>query len=463
MSQFEVLGQMLGRTRLFLIGGPCVLEGREMALNIARFMQATCARLDLPYVFKSSYDKANRTSWDSFRGPGLKEGLDILAAVRAEIGVPVLTDVHTVEEAREAAGVVDILQIPAFLARQTDLLVAVGMTGKPVNLKKAQFMAPRDMLHAIEKVRQTKNHQIMVTERGTQFGYNNLVVDMRAIDIMAEFGLPVVFDATHSVQLPGGQGTSSGGQRQFVAPLARAAVAAGAHGVFLEMHEDPDRALSDGPNSLPLTEVPQLLEDLLKVYQAVHDRMGDGVVGQRNGWSISGIRSRSRVGDLDATLRARILPVRLMVFDVDGVLTDGRVIYHDDGSEIKAFDVQDGHGIKLLQRAGIDVALITGRSCRAVDHRAPGWGSTRYTRVPSTSWKPTRRFRRKPDCGMRKLASWAMISSTFPCCAELGLPWRFPMQCPMCCLMPIMLPGPGAGVGLPRGLRTAVAGAGLVG
>lgn len=269
VSRIEVLGQTLGTDSLFLIGGPCVLESREMAVTIARFLQAACGRLGLPYVFKSSYDKANRTSWQSFRGPGLKAGLDMLAAVRKEVGVPVLTDVHSVREAEEASGVVDILQIPAFLARQTDLLVAAGRTGKPVNLKKAQFMAPHDMLHAIEKVRQTKNDQILVTERGTQFGYNNLVVDMRAIDIMAGFGLPVVFDATHSVQLPGGQGTSSGGQRQFVAPLARAAVAAGAHGVFLEVHEDPDRALSDGPNSLPLTQVPQLLDSLLRVYQAV--------------------------------------------------------------------------------------------------------------------------------------------------------------------------------------------------
>jgi 2-dehydro-3-deoxyphosphooctonate aldolase (KDO 8-P synthase) len=270
VSQFEVLGQTLDRDHLFLIGGPCVLENRDMAMNIAGFMKEACQRLQIPYVFKSSYDKANRTSWNSFRGPGLEEGLEILASIRRDLVVPVLTDVHSVREAQEAARVVDILQIPAFLVRQTDLLLAAGNTGKPVNLKKAQFIAPGDMIHAITKVRQTNNERILVTERGTQFGYNNLVVDMRSLSIMAEFGLPVVFDATHSVQLPGGQGTSSGGQRQFVAPLARAAVAAGAHGVFLEMHEDPDRALSDGPNSLPLFEVPRLLEDLLKVYRAVH-------------------------------------------------------------------------------------------------------------------------------------------------------------------------------------------------
>jgi 2-dehydro-3-deoxyphosphooctonate aldolase (KDO 8-P synthase) len=270
VSQFEVMGQALGRDGLFLIGGPCVIESREMAMKIAGFMKQTCARLQVSYVFKSSYDKANRTSWDAYRGPGLKEGLNTLAMIRKELGIPVLTDVHSVQEAEEAARVVDILQIPAFLVRQTDLLMAAGNTGKPINLKKAQFIAPGDMIHAVTKVRQTGNDRILVTERGTQFGYNNLVVDMRAIAIMADFGLPVVFDATHSVQLPGGQGTSSGGQRQFVAPLARAAVAAGAHGVFLEMHEDPDRALSDGPNSLPLFAVPQLLEDLLRVYHAVH-------------------------------------------------------------------------------------------------------------------------------------------------------------------------------------------------
>jgi 2-dehydro-3-deoxyphosphooctonate aldolase (KDO 8-P synthase) len=270
VDQFEVLGQSLGKDRFFIIGGPCVIEGREMAIKIARFMKAACEQLRIPYVFKSSYDKANRTSWDAFRGPGLKKGLDILASIRGEVGVPVLTDVHTIQEAEKAARVVDILQIPAFLVRQTDLLMAVGNLGKPINLKKAQFIAPADMIHVVRKVHQTKNKKILVTERGTQFGYNNLVVDMRSIAIMADFGLPVVFDATHSVQLPGGQGTSSGGERQFVAPLARAAVAAGAHGVFLETHEDPDRARCDGPNSLPLFEIPQLLDDLLKVYQVVH-------------------------------------------------------------------------------------------------------------------------------------------------------------------------------------------------
>lgn len=269
MTDFTVLGQPIGKNRFFVIGGPCVIESEELALKVASFMRETCARLSIPYVFKSSYDKANRTSIQSYRGPGLKVGLDILARVRKELDIPVLTDVHSISEIREAAKIVDVLQIPAFLARQTDLLVAAGETGAPVNIKKGQFLAPWDMLQVVEKVAQTGNDKILVTERGTQFGYNNLVVDMRSIPIMAETGCPVVFDATHSVQLPGGKGTCSGGQRQFVAPLACAAIAAGADGVFLEMHENPDAALCDGPNSLPLSSVPALLEKLANIYRTV--------------------------------------------------------------------------------------------------------------------------------------------------------------------------------------------------
>jgi 2-dehydro-3-deoxyphosphooctonate aldolase (KDO 8-P synthase) len=269
MADFTVLGQTIGRTTFFVIGGPCVIESEEMTLRIAGFMKQTCARLELPYVFKSSYDKANRTSIQSYRGPGLEVGLTILARIREELGIPVLTDVHSIAEVEQAAGVVDILQIPAFLIRQTDLLVAAGKTGKPINLKKGQFLAPWDMIQVVEKVLQTGNDKVVVTERGTQFGYNNLVVDMRSMPILAQIGYPVVFDATHSVQLPGGKGNRSGGQRQFVVPLARAAIAAGAHGIFLEMHEDPDAALCDGPNSLPLPSVPALLEMLTDIHHAV--------------------------------------------------------------------------------------------------------------------------------------------------------------------------------------------------
>ena len=270
MADFEVLGQPVGRDRLFVISGPCVIEDEAPTLRVARFLKEIRDRLQIPVIFKSSYDKANRTSIQSFRGPGLENGLATLARVREETGLPVLTDVHSVAEAVRASEVVDILQIPAFLVRQTDLVVAAAKTGKPVNLKKAQFLAPWDMEQAIGKVRDSGNDKIVLTERGTLFGYNNLVVDMRAIPVMAEFGHPVVFDATHSVQLPGGQGNRSGGQRRFVEPLACAAVAAGAHGVFLEIHEDPDRALCDGPNSLPLPQVLPLLEKLLKLHRIVH-------------------------------------------------------------------------------------------------------------------------------------------------------------------------------------------------
>jgi 2-dehydro-3-deoxyphosphooctonate aldolase (KDO 8-P synthase) len=279
MAGFEVLGQRISREAFFVIGGPCVIESEEVVMEVARFMAATCAGLGIPYVFKSSYDKANRTSIESYRGPGIEKGLEILSKVRRELGVPVLTDIHGIVEAEQAAEVVDILQIPAFLARQTDLLLAAGRTRKPVNIKKGQFLAPWDMTQVISKIRRTGNEKLLLTERGTFFGYNNLVVDMRSIPIMAESGYPVVFDATHSVQLPGGQGGSSGGQRQFVAPLACASVAAGAHGVFLEVHPNPDQALCDGPNSLSLRDAPPLLAMLSAIYRQIRSDAS----GKRNG------------------------------------------------------------------------------------------------------------------------------------------------------------------------------------
>lgn len=268
MAGFDIAGQNIGKERLFLIAGPCVIESEELVLRVARTLKDLCKELGIPFILKSSYDKANRTSIASYRGPGIEEGLAILARVRGKLGVPVLTDVHGTEEARKAAQIVDVVQVPAFLARQTDLLRAAGESGKTVNLKKAQFMAPWDMAQAVEKVRSTGNDRILITERGTLFGYNNLVVDMRSVALLRELGLPVVFDGTHSVQLPGGQGDCSGGQRQFVDPLVCAAVAAGAHGVFLEVHEDPAKALCDGPNSLPLEDVRPLLEKLLRIYEA---------------------------------------------------------------------------------------------------------------------------------------------------------------------------------------------------
>ena len=248
----------------FLIAGPCVIESREMALETAAALKEICAELAIPFIYKSSYDKANRSSGQSFRGMGMEKGLEILAEVRERVGVPVLTDVHSEAEVPHVAAVVDVLQTPAFLCRQTDFIHAVASCGKPVNIKKGQFLAPGDMKNVVDKAREVNGgaDNIMVCERGVSFGYNNLVSDMRSLAIMRETGCPVVFDATHSVQLPGGQGTSSGGQREFVPVLARAAVAVGISGLFMETHPDPSKAFSDGPNAWPLPRLKSLLATL---------------------------------------------------------------------------------------------------------------------------------------------------------------------------------------------------------
>jgi 2-dehydro-3-deoxyphosphooctonate aldolase (KDO 8-P synthase) len=254
---------------LFLIAGPCVIEDEETTLKVATFLKETSEAMDLPVIFKTSYDKANRTSLDSFRGPGVDKGLEIIQRVKGETGLPVLSDVHEMAEIEKAAKVLDVIQIPAFLCRQTNLIMSAAQTGLPINLKKGQFLSPWEMEPAIRKITSTGNRKLLITERGVSFGYNNLVVDMRSIAIMKDFGFPVVFDATHSVQLPGGSGTSSGGQREFVEYLSRAAVAAGANGVFMEVHPNPDSALCDGPNSLPLEQVRSLLAVLKKIHRLV--------------------------------------------------------------------------------------------------------------------------------------------------------------------------------------------------
>lgn len=256
---------------IFLIAGPCVAESEQLCLDVAGHLKEVCGRLGIPYIFKASYDKANRSSGKSFRGLGLESGLKILDSVRAQIGVPVLTDVHTEAEVPEVAAVVDVLQTPAFLCRQTDFIHAVAASGKPVNIKKGQFLAPGDMKNVVDKAREANGgaDTIMVCERGASFGYNNLVSDMRSLAIMRETGCPVVFDATHSVQLPGGQGASSGGQREFVPVLARAAVAVGVAGLFMETHPDPARALSDGPNAWPLERMESLLQTLAGLDQLI--------------------------------------------------------------------------------------------------------------------------------------------------------------------------------------------------
>lgn len=268
-SPAQLWKTLSSRKRFLLIAGPCVIESESLCRKVAAALTKTCRKLGIQFVFKASYDKANRTSGKSFRGPGIEEGLAILARIREEFGVPVLTDVHSESQALRAGEVAEILQIPAFLCRQTDLIHAAVCTGKIVNIKKGQFLSPQEMGQVVLKAVEGGSGKLMLTERGTTFGYNNLVADMRSMPIMRNFGFPVIFDATHSVQLPGGGGDKSAGQREFAPLLARCAVAAGADGVFIETHPDPTKALSDGPNMVPLADMPKVLKTLLKVRAAV--------------------------------------------------------------------------------------------------------------------------------------------------------------------------------------------------
>lgn len=255
---------------LLLIGGPCALESEELARTVAEKMAGICSKLGISYVFKASFDKANRTSLSSYRGPGLEDGLKTLGKIREELNVPVISDIHDTSQVDAAAEVLDIIQIPAFLCRQTDLLVAAAKSGKPINVKKGQFVSPWDMKNAVDKLTGAGGTKTMLVERGACFGYNNLVVDMRSLPVMRSLGCPVIFDATHSVQLPGGAGGASSGQREFIEPLTKAAVAAGIDGLFMEIHPDPDKALCDGPNSIPLDEVEALLTRIVRIREAAN-------------------------------------------------------------------------------------------------------------------------------------------------------------------------------------------------
>mgnify|MGYP000087346363 FL=1 len=266
MKEVKVGNLTLGGGKgLFLMAGPCVIEDPERTLNIGRRAKEICERVGIPYIFKASFDKANRSSFNSFRGPGLVEGLKILAHIKKELQVPVISDIHSIEQIEPAAEVLDVLQIPAFLCRQTDLVYGAAKTGKAISIKKGQFLAPKDMSNVVKKVEEAGNPNLFLTERGASFGYNNLVVDMRSFPIMRSFGYPVVFDATHSVQLPGGAGTSSSGQREFVPNLARAAAGAGVDGFFMEVHDNPEEALSDGPNMVRLDDLEAMLRDLVAI------------------------------------------------------------------------------------------------------------------------------------------------------------------------------------------------------
>jgi 2-dehydro-3-deoxyphosphooctonate aldolase (KDO 8-P synthase) len=354
-----------GDGELFLISGPCVIESERLTVEIGQELARISQSTGIPVVFKASFDKANRTSVDSFRGPGLDKGLEILWTVKKETGLPILSDIHTPDQAEHAGRVLDVIQIPAFLSRQTDLLLAAAKTGKAINIKKGQFQSPPDMIHALKKVLSIGNDRIMITERGASFGYHDLVADMRSIVRMKRFGFPVVFDATHSAQFPGKGDGHSGGDRSLVPPLARAGVAAGADGIFMEVHPNPDQALCDGPNCLALADVEALAVNL----QAIHKLI------PRREFSHMNIMSVGQPEKVDEpSLEDRLKKIRLMIFDVDGVLTDGRITFGSGDLEIKSFDVRDGHGIKIAKRCGLEVAMVTGRVSEVVPRRAQDLG-----------------------------------------------------------------------------------------
>jgi len=271
-NSIQTGGIVIGRgSPLVLVSGPCVIEDYETTREIAGILKEITSKLEIPFIFKASYDKANRTSIAAFRGPGLNDGLRVLKEIKEELDIPILSDVHRISEIPAAARILDIIQIPAFLCRQTDVIIEVAKTGKPVNIKKGQFLAPWDMANVVEKITSAGNRRILITERGTMFGYNNLVVDFRGFMIMRKIGYPVIFDATHSVQLPGGAGASSGGQREYAPVLARAAAAAGVDGIFMEVHSNPDKALCDGPNSLKLDTISELLSQLKSIHTIGND------------------------------------------------------------------------------------------------------------------------------------------------------------------------------------------------
>ena len=271
-----IAGAKIGKNNpLLIMAGPCVIESADIAFRTAQKLKEICAAAGLPFIFKSSYDKANRTSIKSFRGPGMEKGLRVLADIKSKLNIPVISDIHSREEIKPAAEVLDALQIPAFLSRQTDLIIEAAKTGKPVNIKKGQFLAPWDVKNIIEKFTSTGNHNLFITERGASFGYNNLVVDFRGFPIMRSFGYPVIFDVTHSLQLPGGQGSSSGGQREFAEPLARAAAAVGVDGLFMEVHPEPEKALCDGPNMIRLDDMPRLLKTVKDIHNLVSNTLSE--------------------------------------------------------------------------------------------------------------------------------------------------------------------------------------------
>lgn len=344
-----------------LIAGPCSIESEQMCLEVAGRLKDICHRLGIPYIFKASFDKANRTSGNAPRGVGIDEGLRILQIVKDTLDLPVITDVHESWQCGRVAKVADVLQIPAFLCRQTDLLVAAAKTGKAVNIKKGQFLAPWDMRNVVDKIRNIATGGIMVTERGSSFGYNNLVVDMTSLVEMRTTGVPVVFDATHSVQKPGGMGGSTGGNRDMVPHLMRAALAVGIDALFAEIHPDPDHAWSDGPNQLRLDDAEKILSQAVAIDRLI-----------KNQEPVIGFSTTHRFAELPLSggaVRSERPDIRLVLTDVDGVLTDGGMYYSGSGDTLKRFQVIDGMGMKRLQKAGIKVGIITSEDTPIVRSR----------------------------------------------------------------------------------------------
>ncbi len=343
-----------GNNRFVLIAGPCAIESEEMTMEVAKTLKEICEELHIDLIFKSSFDKANRSSVQSPRGVGMQRGLQILQRVKTELNLPIVTDVHETWQCEEVARVADMLQIPAFLSRQTDLLVAAAKTGKIVNVKKGQFMAPWDMKNVIDKLRDSGNENILLCERGSSFGYNNLVVDMTGLVEMRSYGFPVVFDATHAVQKPGGQGTSTGGNREMVPYLMRAALAIGVDAIFAEVHPDPEHAFSDGPNQLYLSDIREILQQAILIDNITKNLSAD----------------YKHEAIIHETKKPEDKTIKLFLTDVDGVLTDSGMYYSELGDELKKFNTHDGMGLRLISQKGIKTGIVTSEDTKLVERRS---------------------------------------------------------------------------------------------
>ncbi len=347
-----------GNQRFVLIAGPCAIETEEMTMQVARYLKVICQELHIHLIFKSSFDKANRSSVNAPRGVGMERGLAILQRVKTELNLPIVTDVHESWQCAPVAQVADMLQIPAFLSRQTDLLVAAAKTGKIVNVKKGQFMAPWDMKNVVTKLLESGNSNILLCERGTSFGYNNLVVDMTGLVEMRQFGYPIVFDATHAVQKPGGQGTNTGGNRDMVPYLMRAALAVGVDAIFAEVHPDPDNAFSDGPNQIHLSNIKSILQQAVAI---------DDITK-----SFEMIQTQSQftvAAEIPTQTHSSRPTIKLFLTDVDGVLTDAGMYYSENGDELKKFNTHDGMGLQIIRKAGIKTGIITSENTKMVERR----------------------------------------------------------------------------------------------